>query len=184
MCARLMCLWLGMGYRAAWCFRDVSRDAKGLGTSSKLRCYVGLRIVTLSKSLIKYENRYSQYWILAIGNCTQHTWIIFFFLNDPPQPAPQIKWQFLYPPQPDRGLPAGPGYETTRASLVHTLPTHIYVQTTWKVNFASDDPFKKTKEKSKNAAQKKIKIIIVSLMRLNGGDNVFFFLNVLQRKKP
>ncbi len=26
---------------------------------------------------------------------------------------------------------------------VHSLPTHIYVQTTCKVNFASDDPFKK-----------------------------------------
>ncbi len=34
---------------------------------------------------------------------------------------------------------------------------------------------KKTKEKSKNAAQNKIKLIIVSLMRLNGGDNVCFF---------
>ncbi len=26
-------------------------------------------------------------------------------------------------------------------ALVHTLPKHIYVQTNWKVNFASDDPF-------------------------------------------
>ncbi len=25
-----------------------------------------------------------------------------------------------------------------------TLPTHIYIQTTWKVNFASDDPFKES----------------------------------------
>ncbi len=42
-----------------------------------------------------------KYLILAIGNCTQHTWIFFFFFfNDPPQPAPQIKWQFLDPPQP------------------------------------------------------------------------------------
>ncbi len=84
MCAHLMRLWLGMGYRAAWRFRDMSRDAKGLGTSSKLRCYVGLRIVTLSKNLIKYENRYiPKYLILAIGNCMQHTWIFFF--NDPPR---------------------------------------------------------------------------------------------------
>ncbi len=44
---------------------DVSLDAKGLRTSSKLHCYVGLRIVTLSKNLIKYENRYSQ--IFNIG---------------------------------------------------------------------------------------------------------------------
>ncbi len=50
---------------AAWCFRDESRDAKGLGTSCMLRCYVDLRIVTLSKNLIKYEKRYSQ--IFNIG---------------------------------------------------------------------------------------------------------------------
>ncbi len=31
---------------------------------------------------------------------------------------------------------------------VHTLPTHIYVQTTCKVNFASDDPFKRIKNKN------------------------------------
>ncbi len=86
MCAHLMRLWLGMGYRAAWRFRDVSRDAKGLGTSSKLRCYVGLRIVTLSKNLIKYENRYSQ--IFNIGyrelHATYMDIYIYFFLNDPP----------------------------------------------------------------------------------------------------
>ncbi len=101
MCAHLMRLWLGMGYRAAWRFRDVSRDAKGLGTSSKLRCYVGLRIVTLSKNLIKYENRYSQ--IFNIGYRELHATYMdffFFFFNDPPQPAPQIKWQFLDPAQP------------------------------------------------------------------------------------
>ncbi len=83
----------GMGYRAAWRFRDVSRDAKGLGTSSKLRCYVGLRIVTLSKNLIKYENRYSQ--IFNIGyrelHATYMDCFFFFFFNDPPQPDPQIK---------------------------------------------------------------------------------------------
>ncbi len=125
MCARLMRLWLGMGYRAAWRFRDVSRNAKGLGTSSKLhlhyiyafsrrfypkrltlhssysftfyqlfklRCYVGLRIVTLSKNLIKYENRYSQKF--NIGYRELHaTYMDFFYFvfNDPPQPAPQIK---------------------------------------------------------------------------------------------
>ncbi len=50
---------------AASRFRDVSHDAKGLGTLRKLRCYVGLRIVTLSMNLIKYENRYSQ--IFNIG---------------------------------------------------------------------------------------------------------------------
>ncbi len=27
---------------------------------------------------------------------------------------------------------------------MYTLPTHIYIQTTWKVNFASDDPFKES----------------------------------------
>ncbi len=102
MCAHLMRLWLGMGYRAAWRFREVSRDAKGLGTSSKLHCYVGLRIVTLSKNLIKYENRYSE--IFNIGyrelHATYMDFFFFFFFNDPPQPAPQIKWQFLDPPQP------------------------------------------------------------------------------------
>ncbi len=50
---------------AASRFRDVSHDTKGLGTSRKLHCYVGLRIVTLSMNLIKYENRYSQ--IFNIG---------------------------------------------------------------------------------------------------------------------
>ncbi len=30
-------------------------------------------------------------------------------------------------------------------SCVHTLPTHIYVQTTCKVNYASDDPFRNGK---------------------------------------
>ncbi len=82
MCAHLMRLWLG--YRAAWRFRDVSRDAKGLGTSSKLRCYVGLRIVILSKNLIKYENRYSQ--IFNIGYRELHATYMdffFFFFNDP-----------------------------------------------------------------------------------------------------
>ncbi len=116
MCAHLMRLWLGMGYRAAWCFRDVSRDAKGLGTSSKLCCYVGLRIVTLSKNLIKYENRYSQ--IFNIGcrelHATYMDFLFYFVFNDPPQPAPQIKWQFLYPTQP----------ETTRASL-------LFMERTW-----------------------------------------------------
>ncbi len=77
MCAHLMRLWLGMGYRAAWRFRDVSRDAKGLGTSSKLRCYVGLHIVTLSKNLIKYENRYSQ--IFNIGYRELHATYMDFF---------------------------------------------------------------------------------------------------------
>ncbi len=74
-----------MGYRAAWRFRDVSRDAKGLGTSSKLR-YVGLRIVTLSKNLIKYENRYSQ--IFNIGYRELHaTYMDFlFFLMTHPNP--------------------------------------------------------------------------------------------------
>ncbi len=62
----------------AWCFRDVSRDAKGLGTSSKLRCYVGLLIVTLSKNLIKYENRYSQ--IFNIGYRELHATYMDFFL--------------------------------------------------------------------------------------------------------
>ncbi len=80
MCAHLMRLWLGMGYRAAWCFRDVSRDAKGLGTSSKLRCYVDLRIVTLSKNLIKYENRYSQ--IFNIGYRELHATYMIFFLPE------------------------------------------------------------------------------------------------------
>ncbi len=77
MCAYLMRLWLG--YRAAWCFRDVSRDAKGLGTSSKLSCYVGLRIVTLSKNLMKYE-------IFNIGYRELHMdFFIYFVFNDPPR---------------------------------------------------------------------------------------------------
>ncbi len=84
MCAHLMRLWLGMGYRAAWRFRDVSRDAKGLGSSSKLRCYVGLRIVTLSKNLIKYENRYSQ--IFNIGYREYMDFFFFFFLMTRPNP--------------------------------------------------------------------------------------------------
>ncbi len=49
---------------------------------------------------------------------------------------------------------------------VHTLPTHIYVQTTCKVNFASDDPFKKYLETFFGATEaektnKHIKISIV-----------------------
>ncbi len=68
--------WLAAG--AAWRFRDVSHDAKGLGTSSKLRCYVGLRIVTLSKNLIKYENRFSQ--IFNIGYRELHATYMDFYL--------------------------------------------------------------------------------------------------------
>ncbi len=61
-------------------------------------------------NLIKEPNKIDipKYLILAIGNCTQHTWIFFYFVfNDPPQPAPQIKWQFLYPPQPDPRVTRG-----------------------------------------------------------------------------
>ncbi len=68
--------WLVAG--AAWRFRDMSRDAKGLGTSSKLRCYVGLRIVTLLKNLIKYENRFSQ--IFNIGYRELHATYMDFYL--------------------------------------------------------------------------------------------------------
>ncbi len=65
-----------------------------------------------------------KYLILAIGNSTQHTWnFFFFFFNDPPQPAPQIKWQFLDPPT----RPAG--YETTRASLIHTQCLDTFIVT-------------------------------------------------------
>ncbi len=84
MCAHLMRLWLG--YRAAWRFRDVSRDAKGLGTSSKLRCYVGLRIVTLSKNLIKYENRYSQIFNIGYRGIARNIHDFFFFLMTRPNP--------------------------------------------------------------------------------------------------
>ncbi len=51
----------------------------------------------------------------------------FFFFNDPPQPAPQIKWQFLDPPQPA-------GYETTRASLLDSslvLPIVERLESDW-----------------------------------------------------
>ncbi len=161
MCAHLMRLWLGMGYRAAWRLRDVSRDAKGLGTSSKLRCYVGLRIVTLSKNLIKYENRYSQIFNIAIGNCTQHTWIFFYFVfNDLPQPAPQIKWQFLYPPQPA-------GYETTRASLMQTsrFLTQSQSSLTWKIP----------------VLHKLLDIFIIFIQVTYSALSFFFFRNLILR---
>ncbi len=118
MCAHLMRLWLG--YRAAWCFRDVSRDAKGLGTSSKLRCYVGLRIVTLSKNLIKYENRYSQ--IFNIGYRELHaTYMDFYFiLVLMTRPANKVTISLPAPTRPA-------GYETTHASLFCGLAIYLYI---------------------------------------------------------
>ncbi len=55
----------------------------------------------LIKEPNKIWNRYSQ--IFNIGYRELHATYMdffFFFFNDPPQPAPQIKWQFLDPAQP------------------------------------------------------------------------------------
>ncbi len=122
MCAHLMRLWLGMGYRAAWRFRDVSRDAKGLGTSSKLRCYVGLRIVTLSKNLIKYENRYSQIFNIVYREL-HATYMEFFFFFLMTRPANKVTISLPAPTRPA-------GYETTRASLPcpHETPSQAILE--------------------------------------------------------
>ncbi len=56
------------------------------GLSRKLRCYVVLRIVTVSKKLRKYDNIYSQ--ICNIGYRELHATCMDFFIfvfNDPPR---------------------------------------------------------------------------------------------------
>ncbi len=87
-------------------------------------------------NLIKEPNKIwkidiPKYLILAIGN----TWIFFyfFFFNDPPQPAPQIKWQFLDPPQPAprvtrgvRGLWDDPRITSTYINIIKRARVHVF----------------------------------------------------------